>query len=62
MRTRVVQREGAILKGCPGHSKALAIFGAAVASALLPHLLKRDHPIASNVMQQKIFSMPGKRK
>jgi len=47
--------------GCPGHSKALAIFGAAAASRL--RSLKRDHSIANNVMQQKgSFSMPRNRK
>jgi len=53
------QGEEAILGGCSGHSKALAIF-AAVAAAFS---VKRDHSIANIVMQQKgSFGMPGKRK
>jgi len=56
-----LQREGEF-RDCPGHSKALTIFGAAVAAASLPGY-KRDHSIANNVMQQKgSFSMPGKLK
>jgi len=54
-----LQREGE-LRDCQGHSKALTIFGAAVAAESLPGC-KRDHSIANNVMQQKgSFSMPGK--
>jgi len=59
---QVPQRIGTILGDCPGQSKTLAIFGAAKAAALLPHLLQRDHSIANSVVQQKGFSMPGKRK
>ena len=33
------QEKGAIFGGCPGHSKALAIFAAAIAVASLSHLL-----------------------
>ena len=48
---QIPQREGAILGGCSGHSKALAIFAA----------IKRDHSIGSKVVQQKgSFSMPDK--
>jgi len=39
--------------GCPGHSKALAIFAAAVVAASLRRLLQKDHSIANNAIQQK---------
>ena len=46
------------LGGCPGHSKALTIFAAAVRVSC-----KRDHSLVNNVKQQKgPFSIPGKRK
>jgi len=46
---QISQGEGPIFGGCPGHSKALAIFAAALLRGLLP----MDHSIANNVMQQK---------
>jgi len=64
MGLQIPQWEGAIFGGFLGHSKALAIFAAAVTEASLGHIhCKRDDSIANNVMQQKrSFSMPGKRK
>jgi len=47
----IPQEEGVIFGGCLGNSKALAIFAAAVAAALLPRSLQKGS-----------FSMPGKRK
>jgi len=59
MGVQIPQREGAIFGGCAGHSKALAIFGAAVAAAFAA----KAHSIANNVIQPKgSFSTPGKRK
>jgi len=55
------QGEGAVFRGCPGHIQKHW------QSSLHPSLprvrCKRDHSMASNVMQQKgSFSMSGKRK
>jgi len=59
---QIPQRKGAVFRGCrhcPGHSKALAIFAAAVAAAFAA----KCHSIANNVVQQKgSFSVPDKRK
>jgi len=62
MEMQIPQREGAILGDSPGHSKALVICAAAVATVLLRLLCcKKDYSIACNVMQQNgLFSMPGK--
>ena len=55
--------EWAILAGCPGHSKALAIFAAAVIAASRSRSLQKGSVNRHYVMQQKgSFSMPGKRK
>jgi len=60
MRVQIPKGERATFEGCPDHSKALAIFAAAVNAAFTA---KRDYSIAYNIMQQKgSFNMPGKRK
>jgi len=53
MEVQIPQGEGAIVGGCPGHSKALAIFAAAVDAVSLLVCCKGDRSIANNVMQQK---------
>jgi len=51
---QILQGEGEIFRGCPGHKKALAIFAAPVAAALL----QKGSFSRNNVMHQKgSFSM-----
>jgi len=54
MEVQIPERERVIFGSYPGYSKALAI--------RCRICCKRDHSTANNVMQQKRFSMPRKRK